>query len=96
MRHPLTGAGITVALSDVIVLRDLLRLLNDPNDSPALCRYLEPLYTLRNPGASTINTLAGALYKVLCSSPDPVKKELRDACFNYVMCSSGPASTSRA
>ncbi|PKI32651.1 hypothetical protein CRG98_046961 [Punica granatum] len=48
------------------------------------------------PGASTINTLAGALYKVLCSSPDPVKKELRDACFNYVMCSSGPASTSRA
>ena len=47
MRHPLTGGGMTVALSDIVVLRDLLRPLSDLNDAPTLCRYLESFYTLR-------------------------------------------------
>ena len=47
MRHPLTGGGMTVALSDIVVLRDLLRPLPDLNDAPALCKYLESFYTLR-------------------------------------------------
>lgn len=47
MRHPLTGGGMTVALSDIVVLRDLLRPLLDLNDAPTLCRYLESFYTLR-------------------------------------------------
>lgn len=47
MRHPLTGGGMTVALSDIVVLRDLLRPLGDLNDASALCKYLEPFYTLR-------------------------------------------------
>lgn len=34
--------------------------------------------------ASTINTLAGALYKVFCASPDPARKEMREACFDYL------------
>lgn len=34
--------------------------------------------------ASTINTLAGALYKVFCASPDPARKEMRQACFDYL------------
>ncbi|RXH87561.1 hypothetical protein DVH24_034461 [Malus domestica] len=63
MRHPLTGGGMTVALSDIVLLRDLLRSLSDLNDAPALCEYLESFYTLRKPVSSTINTLAGALYK---------------------------------
>ncbi|KAI9187166.1 hypothetical protein LWI28_025092 [Acer negundo] len=84
MRHPLTGGGMTVALSDIVVLRDLLRPLRDLNDAPALCKYLESFYTLRKPVASTINTLAGALYKVFCSSPDPSRKEMRQACFDYL------------
>ncbi|KAJ4828154.1 hypothetical protein Tsubulata_005029 [Turnera subulata] len=62
MRHPLTGGGMTVALSD--------------------------------PVASTINTLAGALYKVFSASPDPSRKEMRQACFDYLslggVCSNGP------
>ncbi|MBA0760318.1 hypothetical protein Gotri_023070, partial [Gossypium trilobum] len=33
--------------------------------------------------ASTINTLAGALYKVFSASPDPARKEMRQACFDY-------------
>ncbi|XP_056176592.1 squalene monooxygenase SE1-like [Syzygium oleosum] len=84
MRHPLTGGGMTVALSDVVVLRDLLRPLSDFNDASTLCRYLESFYTIRKPMASTINTLAGALYKVFCASPDPARKEMRQACFDYL------------
>ncbi|KAJ9705429.1 hypothetical protein PVL29_003462 [Vitis rotundifolia] len=84
MRHPLTGGGMTVALSDIVVLRDLLKPLHNLNDAAALCKYLEAFYTLRKPVASTINTLAGALYKVFCASPDQARKEMREACFDYL------------
>ncbi|KAE9448418.1 hypothetical protein C3L33_19685, partial [Rhododendron williamsianum] len=36
------------------------------------------------PVASTINTLAGALYKVFCASPDKARQEMRKACFDYL------------
>lgn len=84
MRHPLTGGGMTVALSDIVVLRDLLRPLQDLHDASTLCKYLESFYTLRKPIASTINTLAGALYQVFCASPDPARQEMRQACFDYL------------
>nr|ANG59902.1 squalene epoxidase 1 [Alisma plantago-aquatica subsp. orientale] len=84
MRHPLTGGGMTVALSDVVVLNNLLKPLRDLNDASSLCNYLESFYTLRKPVASTINTLAGALYKVFCASPDQAMKEMRQACFDYL------------
>lgn len=47
MRHPLTGGGMTVALSDIVVLRNLLRPLHDLRDASSLCKYLESFYTLR-------------------------------------------------
>ena len=47
MRHPLTGGGMAVALSDIVLLRDLLRPLQKLNDASSLCRYLESFYTLR-------------------------------------------------
>lgn len=47
MRHPLTGGGMTVALSDIVILRNLLRPLSDLNDANSLCKYLESFYTLR-------------------------------------------------
>ncbi|KAK1410338.1 hypothetical protein QVD17_36873 [Tagetes erecta] len=94
MRHPLTGGGMTVALSDIVVLRDLLKPLHDFIDAESVTKYLESFYTLRKPVASTINTLAGALYKVFCASPDQAMKEMREACFDYLslggVCSSGP------
>nr|GMD92791.1 squalene monooxygenase-like [Ipomoea batatas] len=96
MRHPLTGGGMTVALSDIVLLRDLLRPLRNLNDASALCNYLESFYTLRKPVASTINTLAGALYQVFCASPDEAGKEMREACFDYLslggVFSDGPVS----
>ncbi|XP_028772795.1 squalene epoxidase 3-like [Neltuma alba] len=84
MRHPLTGGGVTVALSDIVTLRDLLRPLHNLNDAALLCKYLESFYILRKPMASTINTLAGALYKVFSASPDQSRKQLRQACFDYL------------
>ncbi|KAJ7968366.1 Squalene monooxygenase [Quillaja saponaria] len=96
MRHNLTGGGMTVALSDIALLRDLLRPLHNLHDSSALCKYLESFYTLRKPMASTINTLAGALSKVFCASSDPARKELLQACFDYLslggVFSNGPIS----
>ncbi|XP_054800586.1 squalene monooxygenase SE1-like isoform X1 [Prosopis cineraria] len=96
MRHPLTGGGMTVALSDIVVLRNLLKPLRNLHDASALCKYLESFYTLRKPVASTINTLAGALYMVFCASPDPARKEMRQACFDYLslggIFSNGPIS----
>ena len=47
MRHPLTGGGMTVALSDIVILRDLLRPLQNLHDASSLCEYLESFYTLR-------------------------------------------------
>ncbi|MBA0755448.1 hypothetical protein Gogos_019892 [Gossypium gossypioides] len=48
------------------------------------------------PVASTINTLASALYKVFSASPDPARKEMRQACFDYLslgsIFSNGPIS----
>ncbi|CAK9156112.1 unnamed protein product [Ilex paraguariensis] len=46
-RHPLIGGGMTIALSDNVVLRDLLRNLRNLNNAYALCKYLESIYTLR-------------------------------------------------
>uniref|UniRef100_A0A7N0TN51 Squalene monooxygenase n=1 Tax=Kalanchoe fedtschenkoi TaxID=63787 RepID=A0A7N0TN51_KALFE len=48
------------------------------------------------PVASTINTLAGALYRVFGASPDPAMREMRSACFDYLSlggnCANGPIS----
>ncbi|KAG6432989.1 hypothetical protein SASPL_104590 [Salvia splendens] len=96
MRHPLTGGGMTVALSDIVLLRNLLRPIDNLRDGSTLCQYLESFYTLRKPVSSTINTLAGALYKVFCASSDPARKEMREACFDYLslggIFSTGPVS----
>ncbi|KAG6436307.1 hypothetical protein SASPL_101201 [Salvia splendens] len=96
MRHPLTGGGMTVALSDIVLLRNLLRPIDNLRDGSTLCQYLESFYTLRKPVSSTINTLAEALYKVFCASPDPARKEMREACFDYLslggIFSTGPVS----
>ena len=50
MRHAVTGGGMTVGLSDVL-LRDLLRPLNDLSDGAAICKYLESFYILRKVSA---------------------------------------------
>ncbi|XVF31552.1 hypothetical protein REPUB_Repub17cG0000500 [Reevesia pubescens] len=85
MRHPLTGGGMTVALSDVVVLRDLLRPLHDLSDTSTLCKYLESFFTLRKPMASTINTLADVMHTVFTTSwSEPAMEGMRQACLGYL------------
>lgn len=103
---------MTVALSDIVLLRNLLRMLPNLNNASLLCENLQSFYTMRKvslsvirillnnksinkdqlnqylmhmqPVAATINTLAGALYRVFSSSPDPARTEMRQACFDYL------------
>ncbi|XP_051132629.1 squalene monooxygenase SE1-like isoform X2 [Andrographis paniculata] len=84
MRQPVTAGGMTVALSDIVVLRNVLRNVRDLSDSATLCKYLDSFYILRKPLASTINILADALYKIVSMSSDPVKQEVQQALFDYL------------
>lgn len=64
-RHPLTGGGMTVGLSDCVLLRDLLRqvekldVFEDIEES-----VLPAFYQRRKNVSSTINILANALYAI--------------------------------
>ena len=62
MRHPLTGGGMTVALHDVVVLRDLLGALPDFKDWSKMKKVLHRWHWDRKPVASTVNILSFALY----------------------------------
>ncbi|KAJ4709169.1 Squalene monooxygenase [Melia azedarach] len=84
MRHPLTGGGMTVALSDIVVLRNLLQPLQHFHDAASLNTYLQSFYTLRKPVASTINTLANTVYQVFSASSDEAKEEMRQATVDYL------------
>lgn len=66
MRHPLTGGGMTVALSDCSLLVDMLRPLPSLADAFGTAQQTADFYTRRKPLSATINTLANALYKVFC------------------------------
>lgn len=62
MRHPLTGGGMTVALSDIVVLQNLLKPLRNLNDAPALCKYLESFYTLRKVSSFLIQAFCPSMF----------------------------------
>lgn len=63
MRHPLTGGGMTVALSDIVLIRDLLRPIRDLHDSTTLCKYIESFYTLRK-----VCFLDDSLHIIVCQT----------------------------
>ncbi|WIA08305.1 hypothetical protein OEZ85_007748 [Tetradesmus obliquus] len=96
MRHPLTGGGMTVALSDTRLLCEMLQPLPSFEDAIATARSTAEFYTKRKPVSATINTLANALYKVFCVTGSDAHEEMRQACFDYLAkggaCSSGPVS----
>ncbi|XP_016551380.2 LOW QUALITY PROTEIN: squalene monooxygenase SE1 [Capsicum annuum] len=96
VRNALTDGGMTLALSDVVVLCNFLKPLHNFNDASTLYKYLESLYTLRKPVASTLNIVPDAFYKVFSASPDQVRIEMRQACFDYLslggVYSTGPIS----
>ena len=68
MRHPLTGGGMSVALSDVVIWRELLRPI------PKLTDYCQVLAALRvfhlrrkNTHSFVVNVLAQALYELFAA-----------------------------
>lgn len=82
MRHPLTGGGMTVALSDIMLIRNMLRSIKDLSNVKQVTLKLKDFYVQRKPLSSTINILANALYTLFCAH-DPALKDMRDACFDY-------------
>ncbi|KAL4792377.1 squalene epoxidase-domain-containing protein [Aspergillus venezuelensis] len=84
MRHPLTGGGMTVALNDVVILRDLLSPEKVPklSDSALVLKQLSTFHWRRKMGASVINVLAQALYSLFAADDDNLKA-LQRGCFQY-------------
>lgn len=69
MRHPLTGGGMTVALNDVCVIRELLspEKVPDLGDTSLVLKQLSRFHWARKNGSSVINILAQALYMLFAA-----------------------------
>ncbi|KZP19679.1 squalene epoxidase-like protein [Athelia psychrophila] len=95
MRHPLTGGGMTVALSDVVLLSALLSGAKDLGDWHEVSELLHTWHWKRKPLSSTINILSVALYD-LFGADDEYLAVLRRGCFKYFErggdCVEGPVS----
>jgi squalene monooxygenase len=77
MRHPLTGGGMTVALTDIYCIGQKL-LGIDLNNAKQLHNIIQEYYELHHTNNATVNILADALYGVV---KDP---QLKIACFEYL------------
>lgn len=89
MRHPLTGGGMTVGLSDVVMLSNLLGgplklasedVIDFEHDKEALLDAAETWYWERKQNTATINVLAQALYSLFSAAgacPRPFALSLR-------------------
>jgi len=86
---------MTVALNDVVVLRDLLESVSDLSDWKQIKKALHRWHWDRKPLSSTINILSVALYD-LFGADDEELRVLRTGCFKYFErggeCINGPVS----
>ncbi|CAH8355898.1 unnamed protein product [Eruca vesicaria subsp. sativa] len=88
MRHPIVASGMMVALSDVLIIRNLLRSLPNIGNAKKVSELIKSFYIIRKPMAATVNTLADVFSNVLVATTDEAKEGMRQGCFNY-MCSGG-------
>lgn len=88
MRHPLTGGGMTVALSDTKLLCDMLQPVADFTDPNVTAAATRSFFKRRKPYSATINTLANALYKVFCSTGAAPQEEMRQVRSGYLLITS--------
>ena len=101
MRHPLTGGGMTVAFSDVVLLSHFLSPQNLPDldDVYDVTSALADFHWRRKNapelGSSCINILSMALYALFAADSDQLRA-LQRGCFEYFTrggeCVSGPSS----
>jgi squalene monooxygenase len=85
MRHPLTGGGMTVALTDVYTITNLIKNIDLTNDQ-ILTSAIKEFYDKHHYNNASINILADALYGVML---DP---QLKQACFEYLKRGNGYAA----
>ena len=78
MRHPVTGAGMTVAFSDVKILGNQILKLESLDNEQKTEKALKHFYKIRKKENATLNILAFALYQIF------LHPALRNACFNYL------------
>ena len=95
MRHPLTGGGMTVAFSDVVLLTELMspESIPDLDDTAAVQKAMKDFHWKRKGLSSIINILAMALYSLFAAN-DRQLKALQKGCFSYFQrggnCVDGP------
>ncbi|EPS38556.1 hypothetical protein H072_7663 [Dactylellina haptotyla CBS 200.50] len=82
MRHPLTGGGMTVAFNDVVLIRDLLKDVEDLEDTDLVLEKLFDFHWKRRNLTSVVNILAQALYALFAAN-DPNLAVLQKGCFAY-------------
>ncbi|XP_077869880.1 squalene monooxygenase-like [Saccoglossus kowalevskii] len=69
MRHPLTGGGMTVAFSDVLMWHELLKDIPDLYDTEAMSKALQRFHWQRkNSHSFVVNVLAQALYELFAAN----------------------------
>ncbi|KAF8632746.1 hypothetical protein AX17_004767 [Amanita inopinata Kibby_2008] len=96
MRHPLTSGGMTVALHDVVLLREFVSGLDNLSDWNRIRDGLHRWHWHRKPLSSMVNILSVALYD-LFGADDTELAILRTGCFKYFErgdeCNNGPHCT---
>ncbi|KAI9282469.1 squalene epoxidase-domain-containing protein [Umbelopsis sp. AD052] len=96
VRHPLTGGGMTVGLSDVVSLTDLLSKENIPSltQQELIGSSLQTFYWRRKNYCVAINVLAMALYALFSAGDNEDLEILQRGCFGYFQlggeCVNGP------
>lgn len=74
MRHPLTGAGMTVALSDVVMWKDLLQSVPDLKEYTHIASLQKHfLWKRKRSHSFVVNVLAQALYELFSASDSKCK-----------------------
>ncbi|CAJ1061901.1 squalene monooxygenase [Xyrichtys novacula] len=94
MRHPLTGGGMSVALNDIRIWRNLLNNISDLHNDREMLQAKKKFHWERKSSHSfVVNVLAQALYELFAATDDSLH-ELRNACFKYFKlggeCIAGP------
>ena len=78
MRHPLTGGGMTVALTDVHHLGDKLIAIKEDFRLENIDAAIASFYEKRYAQNASVNILADALYGVMSDD------DLKEACYTYL------------
>ncbi|KAH0923327.1 hypothetical protein HID58_023345 [Brassica napus] len=84
MRHPIIASGMMVALSDVLILRNLLRPVPSFSNTKKFVELVN----------QCLNTLAHVFSEVLVAITDEAREGMRESCFNYLSRTSGGFRTS--